>query len=111
MRIGFADVGRTCLSTMDYFKLLNRTALILLIVFAVWYYQPDNREVRGKDPCQYYTVKENVTCKCVSYKSGEIGTTKYFFPNGTYYQSKARTSSIVRAREFYFQGGGFNVTR
>ena len=96
---------------MDYFKLLNRTALILLIVFAVWYYQPDNREVRGKDSCQYYTVKENVTCKCVSYKSGEIGTTKYFFPNGTYYQSKARTSSIVRAREFYFQGGGFNVTR
>ena len=61
---------------MDYFKLLNRTALILLIIFAIWYYLPENMEVRGKDPCTYYTEKEKGTCECTAYKSGEIGITR-----------------------------------
>jgi len=99
---------------MDYFKILNRTALVLLIIFVVWYYLPENREVRGIDPCQYYTVQENVTCKCIAQKAGYIGVTKYFYPNGSVYQSKARKTNEVRLREkdlFLEEGGFFNVTR
>lgn len=114
MKIGFAGVGRTYLLMMDYFKILNRTALVLLIIFVVWYYLPENREVRGIDHCQYYTVQENVTCKCIAQKAGYIGVTKYFYPNGSVYQSKARKTNEVRLREkdlFLEEGGFFNVTR
>jgi hypothetical protein len=96
---------------MDYFKLLNRTALVLLIIFAVWYYQPDNREVRGIDPCSYYTHKENITCECTAYKSGELGVTKYFFPNGSMVKKNNNPNSRLGFYEDpYYINGGFNVS-
>lgn len=93
---------------MDYFKLLNRTALILFIIFLIWYYLPDNREIRGIDPCTYYAIKQNLTCECHSYKPGEIGTTKYFFPNGSV--SKKEEGRIYNPTRFREKGVLFNVT-
>lgn len=50
-----------------------------MILFAGWYYLPSNQEVRGRDVCSYYAIKENKSCYCF----GVNIIPKTFYPNGS----------------------------
>jgi hypothetical protein len=67
---------------MDYIKLINRMSLVLLIIFLIWYYLPENKEIRT-DPCSSYAVKNNDTCYCIVTKFGYTSSLTIFYSNSS----------------------------
>lgn len=59
-------------------KWINNILLVLMLIFAAWYYLPSNQQLRQGDICSYTAKQLNETCVCIT-----PAATRTFLPNGS----------------------------
>ena len=59
-------------------KRINNILLIVMILFAAWYYLPSNQQLRGRDTCSYTAIRLNETCYCYT-----MAAVRTFYSNGS----------------------------
>lgn len=90
-------------------RIVHIIVTILLVVFLIWYYLPENKLLRSVDICGYYSIKSNQTCVCVPTLEvkGPIVIVTVFYPNGSVIKTKPSSPKI----DYNISFGGLNVTR
>lgn len=71
---------------MYWKKIVHIIVTIILILFLIWYYLPENRLIRSVDVCGYYAGKTNQTCTCSPIEKGNSIIT-IFYSNYSYSKS------------------------
>lgn len=80
-------------------RIVHSIITIVLIIFLIWYFLPENRVMRAVDVCGYYSWKINQTCTCTPISNQKTITTTYY-PNLSFFKPKPYNPEEVMVFNF-----------
>ena len=69
-------------------RIVHIIVTLLMIIFLIWYYTPENKLIRSLDVCGYYAGKTNQTCQCTPIIEGRQSITTFYYPNYSLYKNR-----------------------